>query len=290
MTAAPPSAAADRRASLDLTTAHAAGGLSLHESVVSASRHADDGVTLGQAGSLGKAVGVFHDLGDRVDPSRSRVRPRVAPSAIENQEHHVPASPSPRRMSVLGAVLVVLALTASACGGDDADASDKPSESNTSSATPTPTPVATPTPTEAPLSPFEDRPQVQALRSWADAAARDVNARQRDFPTARQFQVDTDKVRSDVSVSWREDFDKYYPGPLPFTPIAVAGSKGESRVTTCVLSQGFSLKKQGGPPAEKREVIPVVFTMAKEGGAWRLAGIVGGTADCDGVQIEEVQW
>jgi hypothetical protein len=199
-------------------------------------------------------------------------------------------SPSLRRTPTLGAVLLALALTVSACGGEDADASDNPSKSTSATPTPTPTATSTPTPTVTPVSPFEDRPQVQALRSWADAAARDVNARQRDFPTARQFQVDTEKVRSDVSVSWREDFDKYYPGPLPFTPIAVSGSKGESRVTTCVLSQGFSLKRQGGPPAEKREVIPVVFTMAKQAGAWRLAGIVGGTADCGGVQIEEAQW
>ena len=183
---------------------------------------------------------------------------------------------------------MAVALTASACGGDDAKATDKPTESTSTSAAPTPT--ATPTPTEDPLSPFEDRPEVVALRSWADAAARDVNAGQRDFPTARQLQVDTEKVRSDVSVSWREDFGRYYPGPLPFTPVAVSGSKRESRVTTCVLSAGFALKKQGGQPAEKREVIPVVFTMARQGGAWLLAGIVGGTADCGGVQVEEVQW
>jgi hypothetical protein len=240
--------------------------------------------------TLGKAVSVFHDLGERVDLSRRRARfSRAASSAaVDEQEHRVTSYPSARRTTSLGAVLLVLALGATACGGDDAEATDDPTESVSTSATPTPTP--TPTPTAAPLSPFEGRPPVKALRSWADAAARDVNARQHDFPTARQFQVDTAKVRSDVAFSWQQDFDKYYPGPLPFSPIAVSGAKRQSRVTTCVMSAGFSLKKQGGQPAEKREVIPVVFTMAKQSGTWLLAGIAGGTADCAGVTVKGVQW
>ncbi|MGY2876655.1 hypothetical protein ACVW00_003845 [Marmoricola sp. URHA0025 HA25] len=200
------------------------------------------------------------------------------------------ASPSQRRTSTLAAVLAAVALTVSACGGGDTPASDKPTGSTSTSASPTPTTTPTPSPTEAPLSAFEDRPPVQALRSWADAAVRDVNARKHDFPTARRFQVDTDKVRSDVAFSWQQDFDKYFPGPLPFTPVAVSGSKRQARVTTCVLGAGFSLKKPGGKVAEKRQVLPVVFTMAKQHGTWLLAGIVGGDADCSGVTIKEVRW
>jgi hypothetical protein len=242
------------------------------------------------AGSLGKAVGVFRDLGDRVDLSRRCARRRVGSSAAEPEEAAVTIPPSRRRTTAAGVLLVALALGASACGGGDADASDKPTKTASTSASASPTPTPTPAATPDPLSPFEDRPPVKALRSWADAAVRDVNARQHEFPTARQFQVDTDKVRHDVEFSWQQDFDKYFPGPLPFTPIAVSGSKGQARITTCVLGAGFSLKKQGGQPAEKRQVLPVVFTMAKQGGAWLLAGIVGGTADCSGVKIKEVQW
>jgi hypothetical protein len=128
------------------------------------------------------------------------------------------------------------------------------------------------------------------LRSWADAAVRDVNARKHAFPTARQFQVDSGKVRSDVAFSWQQEFDKYFPGPLPFTPVAVTGSPRRADVTTCVLGAGFALDKPGGKPAEKREVISVVFTVAKQGGTWLLAGIVQGTADCGGVRIKGVQW
>jgi hypothetical protein len=102
--------------------------------------------------------------------------------------------------------------------------------------------------------------------------------------------VDTDKVRHDVAVSFQEEFDKYFPGPLPFTPVAVTGSPRRAGVTTCVLGAGFALDKPGGKPAEKREVISVVFTVAKQGGTWLLAGIVQGTADCGGVRIKGVQW
>jgi len=203
------------------------------------------------------------------------------------------STPPSRRTTSLAALLIVLGLAVSACGGSGADAADRPTTSAPTSASPTtatPTPTPTPTPTEAPLSAFEQRPQVQALRSWAAAAVRDLNARRREFPKAQQFEVDTDKVRQDVKITFHDDFDKYYPGPVPFTPIAVTGSGSRSLVTTCVIGAGFALTKPGGPVAEKRRVIPVVFTMAKERGTWRLAGIVLGTADCGGVRIKGVQW
>jgi hypothetical protein len=201
---------------------------------------------------------------------------------------------SGRRTTNLGAVLLTLALAASACGGSKADATDEPGKtvSATTSVTPTPTPTPTPTlaPAAAPLSRFEGRPQVKTLRAWANAAARDLNARRRDFPTARRFEVDTAKVRSDVATSWHEDFDKYYPGPLPFTPISVSGSGRQAAVSTCDFSAGFSLRKPGGKPAEKREVIPVVFTMAEQGDTWLLAGIARGSADCAGVSVTGVRF
>jgi len=236
-------------------------------------------------------VSVFQRLGERVGLSRRRARiPRAAWSvAAEKQEARVTPSPSRRRTTLSAAVLLVLALGVSACGGDDSPKADEPSDSpTTASATPTPTP--TPTPTQAPLSPFEDRPQVQGLRAWAAAATQDVNARAREFPTARKLEVDTDKVRSDVSISFHEEFDKYFPGPLPFTPVAVTGSGRHAVVSTCVIGSGFALTKQGGPRAEKRKVIPVVFTMAKEHSSWLLAGIVAGTGDCGGVKVKGVQW
>jgi hypothetical protein len=210
---------------------------------------------------------------------------RAASSAAVEQECLVTLLPSLRRTTLTGAILLALALGSAACGGGDADTTDDPSETPTSS-----TPTVTPTPTEEPLSAFEDRPQVKALRSWAAAATRDLNARRHTFPTARQFEVDTAKVRSDVAKSWQEDFDKYYPGPLPLTPIAVAGSGRRSVITTCVIASGFALTKKGGKPAEKRHVIATEFTMAKQSGTWLLAGILAGTADCDGVKIKGVEW
>lgn len=223
---------------------------------------------------------MLHDLGERVRHSRSRAR----------------SGRGIARLRATGpvAALAALALTASGCGGTGAKATDDPTTSASVSTTPTPTttPTSTPTttPTAAPLSPFEDKAPVEALRSWAAAATRDVNERHRDFSLARRFQVESAKVRSDVSTSWHEDFDKYFPGPLPFTPIAVAGGGSRATITVCAVASGFSLTRQGGKPAEKRTVIPVVFTMARQRGTWLLAGIVAGTADCSGVKIKEVPW
>jgi hypothetical protein len=232
-------------------------------------------------------VSVFRDLGERVDLPRDRMRPRAVSSAAEKQEPRVTPSPSRRRASSLGAVLVTVALSVSACGGDDAEASDKPTRPAATSATPTPDPTQSAAPT--PASPFEDRAEVRALRGWADAVTLDVNARERDFPSAQRFEVDTDKVRADVEATFQHEFDKYYPGPVPFTPISVKGKGRRSTVTACTVGAGFALKRPGGPPAEKREVIPIVFTMAKQKGSWLLAGILLGKADCGGVRIEEVQ-
>lgn len=203
-------------------------------------------------------------------------------------------SRSHRRPRLSVAVLVVVGVLASACGGGDADSSGTPAtpaETHTTQ-TPaaTPSPTSAPTTTVTPLSRFEDRPEVQALRSWAAASAQDVNARHHDFPLARQFQVDSADVRKDVAFSWHEDFDKYYPGPLPFTPVAVSRSGRRSEVTACVIGTGFSLTKPGGKRAEKRGVIATMFTMVKQGDSWLLAGIVAGTADCKGVRIAPVPW
>jgi hypothetical protein len=234
-------------------------------------------------------VNVFHRSVERVSLSRRRARLSwfaALSAAVEKQGCRVTRSSSARRTTSLGAVLLVLALGAAACGsGDDPKTTDDPTETASVTASPTPTT----TPTAEPLSPFEDRPQVKALRAWAAAATQDLNARHRDFPAARTFEVDTQKVRKDVAFSFHEDFDKYYPGPLPFTPVAVTGGR-RATVSTCVLGAGFALDKPGGTPAEKREVISTVFTMAKEHGTWLLAGIVAGTADCGGVRIKGVQW
>jgi hypothetical protein len=233
-------------------------------------------------------MNVFHRSVERVSLSRRRARLSwcaALSAAVEKQGCRVTRSSSARRTTSLGALVLVLGLGVAGCG-DDAKATDDPTETASTSATPTPTP----TPTAAPLSPFEDRAPVKTLRSWAAAVTQDINERHRDFPAARAFEVDTKKVRHDVAVTFQEEFDKYYPGPLPFTPVSVTGSGRRATVTTCVIGAGFALNKAGGVPAEKREVISVVFTLAKEQSSWLLSGIVLGTADCGGVKIKGVQW
>jgi hypothetical protein len=235
-------------------------------------------------------VGVFHDLGDRVDPSRSRVRPRVVPSAVEKQEHHVPASPSPRRTSALGAVLVVLALTASACGGDDADASDEPTRSSSASATATPSTTPTPTPTETPLSPFEDRAPVKAARAWAEAQAQAINAGDRAMRAVEK--VATAQGLAATKAVSKGDLDHGYqlPGPAPFTPINVQIRGGHARLNLCMLDLGWSVDPKTGKRVGPHKVEPVVFEMVREGGQWKFDSGSLGTGDCGSVKVVEVTW
>jgi hypothetical protein len=235
-------------------------------------------------------VGVFHDLGDRVDPSRSRVPPRVASSAVEKQEPHVPASPSLRRPSTLGVVLVAVALTASACGSDDADASDKPSTSVTSSATPSATPTPTETPTTEPLSPFEDQAPVKAARAWDVAMAQSVNAHDRTLAavaplaTARGLALSKKLAEEDIAANVRR------PGPQPWTPVNVQVKGRVARLNTCYMTYGWAVARKTGKPVEKRKVEPILLEMRRVAGQWKFEYGQQGTGDCSGVRIQEVTW
>ncbi len=199
--------------------------------------------------------------------------------------------------STTHAVLLALLLGASACGVDhQPQAVDGPSDDHDQRVSGADihaeradtTPSATPT--RPPLSSFEGTPQVKALRAWAAAAVRDVNARREDFPLAQVHEVDTFEVRNDVGVSFQEEFDKYFPGPLPFTPVAVKRSGDQTVISTCVIGSGFALTKRGGPPAEKLSVVPVAFTMARQGSRWLLAGILAGSGRCDRVTVQPRLW
>jgi hypothetical protein len=234
-------------------------------------------------------VGVFHRLGERVDLSRRRARlSRAASSAaVEKQESRVTPSPSRRRTTLSAAVLLVLALGASACGGnDDPKTTDDPSQ--TASATPTPTPTPTPSPTPTPLSPFEDRPQVQALRSWAAAVGQDINAHDPSMPRSARYE--TDHGQEAIPQYAAEDMQLYYPGPAPFTPVAVTVSGRSATVSVCWMSQGWAEDPTTHKRARKRKVDPAAMTMRKEHGTWLLDDLRYAKVDCSGVIVKGVHW
>jgi hypothetical protein len=204
----------------------------------------------------------------------------------------VTTSPSHRRTPALAAVLVAVALVVSACGGGDADASDKPSPTSpTTSATPSPTP--TPTPTEAPLSPFEDRPQVKALRAFFAAVGQAVNAGDRSLSTVAPLATPAGLESTHGSVVGDLEHGYHWPGPEPFTPTAVRSAHGSATVSTCMLSTGWSVDPATGKPVggnKARSVKPIVIDMKKAGGRWKVDAVLLGAGDCGSVDIKEVRW
>ena len=277
----------------DLTGTSTPDGLWRHESPGAASRPTASGVTPCEHGiTLGKAVGVFHGLGERVDPSRRRARPlggAASSAALEHQGQHVTFS-SRLRTTSLVAVLVALALTASACGGSDAKAADQPSTPASTSASPTPTSTPTPTPSAAPLSPFEGKAPVKAARAWAAAQAKAVNRGDRSMSslakvaTAQGIQVSQKLGQGDI------DHHYYLPGPPPFTPVSVQVTGGRARLNTCFWTFGWSVDRATKKRVNKRKIQPIVLEVVKTGGRWKFDNGYQGTGDCSGVTVKGVQW
>ena len=200
---------------------------------------------------------------------------------------------SRRRTTTLGAVLLAVALSASACGGSKADATDEPSTTTSASpsVTPTPTPTASPTPTAEPLSPFEGKAPVQAARAFTAATARAVNDRDRSL--AAVVPLTTAQGLSQTRDYYaKDDLAHGYlqPGPEPFTPVSVKVSGAIAKLNLCLQTQGWSRDRKTGKPVGRRTVEPMVFEMRKVGGAWKFDRYYTGTADCGGVTVRGVQW
>lgn len=193
------------------------------------------------------------------------------------------------RTTSLVAVIAVVALTASACGGSDAKAADEPTASASTSATVTPTPTPTATPSAAPLSPFEDKAPVKAARAFLAAVARAVNAGDRSMKsvqglaTPHGLDVIAQTVKSDL------DRPAKQPGPQPFTPVSVRVHGGETTISTCMKTQGWSRDAKTGKRWEKPRVDPILIVMKRVDGSWKFDSTSYGTGDCSGVKIMEVR-
>lgn len=200
--------------------------------------------------------------------------------------------PSPRRTTLAGAVVLALALGATACGGGgDPKTTDDPTQTATTSLSATPTP--TPTPTVEPLSPFEDRPEVKALRAYFVAVGRAVNARDRDLSSIAAFVTPAGLAATRPAVAGDIEHGYLWPGPEPFTPVAVRSRKGKATVSTCLLTVGWSVDRKTGKQVFKpkeRKIGSVLFDMVRSRGAWKVDKVVFATGDCSSVKVKGVRW
>lgn len=195
--------------------------------------------------------------------------------------------PSPRRTTLTGAVLLVLALGVAACGSDDPKATDDPTPTSTS----TPTPTPSPTPTAAPLSAFEDRAPVKAARAFTFVVAQAVNDHERSLASITPLAT-ANGLKIAKQYFTKDDLDHGYqlPGPQPFTPVSVQTHGGVAKLSICLQNQGWSVDPKTGKAVHKRKVSAAVFEMRKAGGAWQFDNYYAGTADCAGVTVRGVRW
>jgi hypothetical protein len=199
---------------------------------------------------------------------------------------------SRRRATSLGAVLLALALAASACGGSKADATDEPSKttSATAAATPSATPTPTPTPTAEPLSPFEDRAPVKAARAWADALARAVNANTFTPKTLGAVATPAGIAASKAATSFDTGHGYQWPGPQPFTPVNLQVKGATARIYTCLVSDGWAIDPATGKLAVANKIGSALLIFKRSGGRWLFDSLYDGTADCAGVKVKKVKW
>lgn len=183
----------------------------------------------------------------------------------------------------LTATLAVAAIGLSGCGNDGATAADGP----TSVPVATTTPASPTTATSAPLSRFEDRAPVQALRRWAVLMEHAVNRRDTSLhslaPVATPSGITL--LRRVFASDLRHGYT--WPGPQPFTPTRVTVSGKTATVSLCLELSGWSQDRRHGRAIHKRAVSPGVFTMVRRGSAWKLDDAATGSFSCSHVKVSE---
>lgn len=211
----------------------------------------------------------------------------AVPDPMSPMNEPLTASSSRRTLAALVAAPVAAALLLSGCSGD---AEPAPAATPTATPSETVTPTSTPTPSATPLSSFEDRPQVKVIRRWAAAAAADLSNSDREMTASRVFLTEgaVPRFRKDVM---GEDFDKDYPGPIPFTPVAVKVKGKSAQVFACLQAEGWGLNRKTGRPAEKRRIMGAEFDLVQSKGHWTIDHLydVTGSVDCKGVKVEGVR-
>lgn len=193
--------------------------------------------------------------------------------------------------SRLGAGVAVCAVVGllTACGGGS-DAAGPSSSSTTPSSTTTTSPpsttTTTATPTAPPLSPFEDKASVVALRAWALAVAQSTTANDKAMKAV--VPLATAAGLADSKIASESDMGLVYPGPLPFTPTTVTESGSIANIKACVQAGGWGLDPKTKLPTGSRSIIAADFGLKLTGGAWKLNSVVEGSHSCAKVVVKGV--
>lgn len=159
----------------------------------------------------------------------------------------------------------------------------------TASVSPSPSSVA-PTSSAARLSPYEADPAVIATRRWMAQAARTVNSGK--FDDAALNALMTPTLAATMKNVLGSDVGRYYPGPIPFLPLAVASSSPTTRgMRLCVVGTGFARNAKTQKAAAPLKVVPIDAAAELGGGVWRVNQLNNSSAfSCATVRVPMPTW
>ncbi|HWU24045.1 MAG TPA: hypothetical protein VN088_21095 [Nocardioides sp.] len=189
-----------------------------------------------------------------------------------------------RHHRALVAVLAIAGSVLSACGSSPAPVSTPTPTVATTSASPKPTATATP------LSPFEDRAPVEALRTWGAAAGRAVDRHDtrlvalRSVTTPAGHGVSLQLFHTDLTRGYR------WPGPQPFTPTKVDVHGDVASVVGCFMTSGWSVRPSTHQRIGKRTVDSFRVGLRRSGGRWLFDSVAPEPGTCKKVVVREVLW
>lgn len=202
------------------------------------------------------------------------------------------------RRAVGAALLLVAVLGAAACSTSSPAAQQSQLPPSVAPTTPTfstpavSTPAPSPSSNAKPLSAFEKDPAVQALRAWADRAARAVNAG-KGYGGAALTALETPTFVPLVKNVFASDKGLRYPGPVPFTPIKVASpSATERQLSVCFVAYGFAVDPKTQKPPKKLTLFAANVPMIRSGtGRWRVDHLqTTNSFSCRGVKVALIKW
>lgn len=205
----------------------------------------------------------------------------------------------PKATSAMAAPAVLSLGLLTGCGGNEAAPQDAAPASSSASAPATTTPSSrtapaptvgapkpkpAPTKTQTPLSRFEDRPVVKALRVFAAVSGRAVNANNMNYKP--WLALMTPYARKTRAYYIKEDLGLKYPGPLPFTPTAVYVNGAMATVKACVWVQGWGLSRTTGKPARAKQIVPATFYLRKSARTWLFDAMTVNRSSCSGASVQ----
>jgi hypothetical protein len=133
---------------------------------------------------------------------------------------------------------------------------------------------------------LRQRPETRAIHEWAIAYSEIVNEGDESASAAKRLMTKDGLERMQFYV--QEDWDRYFPGPLPITVTKIRKPQnGITWVQACAWMRGWSQASETDQQREEREITAVEIGLVKTDGDWLVDGMSNGTdGTCANVTVE----